>query len=155
MATTIGDHWQHLQEREDDLNQRIDQTMESDVDLQRKTQAMTQLKGVAHPELGTLDRQQVAAIAGVAPHPQESGNWKGKRRIYGGRAAVRKAMYMAAKSAARWCPVISEFYQRLRQNGKSYNTALIACARKMLIRLNTILKSLNSQPPAPNGTQTT
>ncbi len=92
------------------------------------------------PELGQLTRQSIAALAGLAPHANESGNWKGKRSIYGGRAIVRKAMYMAARTAVRWCPVISQFYNRLREKGKSYKVAIIACARKMLVRLNTLIK---------------
>jgi len=165
MAKHIQANLQRLLKMEKKLDKQIAKTLESENDFQRKIQAMTKQKGVgvqtasillAHlPELGTLSRQQVAAIAGLAPHPRESGNWKGKRRIYGGRSAVRTAMYMAAKTAARCCPVIHEFYLRLRANGKSYNLALIACARKMLIRLNTVLRELNQELSAPNGTQTT
>ena len=103
---------------------------------------------LAHlPELGTLSRQAVAALAGVAPHPQESGNWTGKRRIDGGRKVVRKALSLAAKSAAQHGPHLAPFYQRLRAANKPYNVALIAIARKLLIRLNTLLKNLKIQPP--------
>lgn len=154
-----------LEERETELDKQILSMLKGDAELSAKAETMKALKGVgtktattllAHfPELGTLGRPQVAALAGVAPHANESGRWRGRRTIYGGRAAVRKAMYMAAKSAARWCPVISEFYTRLRANGKSYNQALIACARKMLIRLNTLMKNIPSQTPTPNGTQPT
>ncbi|MFO1005820.1 MAG: transposase [Planctomycetaceae bacterium] len=70
-----------------------------------------------------------------------------KARIYGGRKAVRTALYMAAKSAARHCPHIHPFYQRLRDANKPYNVAIIACARKLLIRLNTLIKKLNSNTP--------
>ena len=85
---------------------------------------------------------------------RRSGRWKGKRRIYGGRAPVRKALYMAAKSAAQHCPVLSVFYQRLRAAGKPYNVALIACARKILIHLNTLMANFNTpkkQNLAPEG----
>ena len=146
-----------LQQAEKELNEQIDALRQSDPVLQSKSKVMTEQKGIGEqtanillaqlPELGSLTRHQVAALAGLAPHAQESGSWKGKRRIYGGRAEVRKAMYMAAKSAARWCPVISVFYQRLRQSGKAYNVAIIACARKMLIRLNTLLKDLVESTP--------
>ena len=165
IAQQIQANVQRLQEMETLLEQQIHDMIRSDESLQRKEQAMTRQTGVgaktanallAHlPELGTLSRQQVASIAGLAPHPRESGSWKGKRRIYGGRSAVRTAMYMAAKTAARYCPVIREFYLRLRAKGKSYKSAIIACARKMLVRLNTVLKELNQGFPAPNGTQTT
>lgn len=165
MAQHIHEQRDRLQDLEQQLDKQIARLLETDGELREKNQALTTLKGVgpqtavvllAHvPELGSLDRQQVAALAGLAPHPNESGRWTGKRRIYGGRAAVRRAMYLAARTAARWCPVISEFYARLRTNGKSYKQALIACARKMLIRLNTLMKDLQSQPPAPIGTQAT
>ena len=120
-------------------------------DLQTATGVGTQTATVllAHfPELGTLSRQATAAIAGLAPHPQESGSWTGKRRIYGGRATVRKALDMAPKSAAQHCPHLAPFYKRLREDGKKAdNVALIAVARKLLIRLNTPLKQLKIQTP--------
>ena len=165
VAQHIRDQIDHLQDLQNQLDRQIKTLLEADDELRQKKTVMTQLKGVgeqtaavllAHfAELGSLDRQQVAALAGLAPHPNESGRGKGKRRIYGGRAAVRKALYMAAKSAARFCPVISEVYTRLRNNGKSYNQALIACARKMLVRLNTLLKELQTKTNAPNEAQST
>lgn len=165
MRQHLQNQLDHLRDLETALDKQIDRLVKTDAELAEKARTMTELKGVgtktavvllAHfPELGSLGRQQVAALAGVAPHANESGRWKGKRRIYGGRAAVRKAMYMAAKTAARWCPIISEFYNRLRANGKSYNQALIACARKMLIRLNTLLNTNQTKTPTPNGTQPT
>ena len=142
-----------LQTHEQQLDQKITSLIASHSEFQQKQTIMTALKGIgpktvctllAHlDELGTLTREQVAALAGLAPHPHESGSWSGKRRIYGGRAQVRRAMFMAAKSAAVWCPVISKFYQRLRANGKSYKVTIVACARKMLVRLNTLMKHLN------------
>lgn len=150
-----------LNRQADKIDQQIAEHIRRDEQLKDKANAMTQLKGVGEqtaatllaglPELGALNRQQAAALVGVAPHPRQSGNYKGKRRIYGGRAAVRKALYMAAKSAARFCPVISVFYQRLRTAGKPYNVALIACARKILIRLNTIIRNLQHTNTAPEG----
>jgi transposase len=150
-----------LNREADKIDHRIAEHIRRDQQLNAKAQAITQVKGVGEqtaatllaclPELGTLNRQQAAALVGVAPHPRESGNHKGKRRIFGGRAAVRKALYMAAKSAARFCPVISVFYQRLREAGKPYNVALIACARKILIHLNTIIRNLQRDNTAPEG----
>ncbi len=81
------------------------------------------------------------------------GSWHGRRTIYGGRAAVRRAMFMAAKSAARWCPVLSIFYDRLRENGKSCKQALVAVARKLLVRINSLIKELERNPQfRPNQT---
>lgn len=165
IAKTIRASIDHLEQTERVIDIQIKDLIEANAELRQKAAVMMQQKGIGQKtattllahfnELGSLTRQQVAALAGMAPHPQESGKWNGKRRIYGGRAATRKAMYMAAKSAARWCPVISVFYKRLRENGKPYSVAIIACARKMLIRLNTLLKQMNQENHAQNGTIST
>jgi transposase len=93
------------------------------------------------PELGTLTRKEVAALAGVAPFPRDSGTLKGRRAIWGGRAHVRAALYMAALVATRKNPVIRTFYQRLCQAGKVKKLALTACMRKLLTILNAMVKS--------------
>jgi transposase len=93
------------------------------------------------PELGTLTRKEVAALAGVAPFPRDSGTLKGRRAIWGGRAHVRAALYMAALVASRRNPVIRTFYQRLCQAGKAKKLALTACMRKLLTILNAMVKS--------------
>ena len=92
------------------------------------------------PELGRLTRGQIAALVGVAPYPDQSGPRDGKRHIYGGRADVRRVLYMATLAAARWNPVIKECYQRLRAAGKAAKVAYIACARKLLTILNAIVR---------------
>lgn len=92
------------------------------------------------PELGTLTRKQVAALAGVAPFPRDSGTLKGRRAIWGGRAHVRAVLYMAALVATRRNPVIRAFYQRLCQAGKAKKLALTACMRKLLTILNAMVK---------------
>lgn len=93
------------------------------------------------PELGTLTRKEVAALAGVAPFPRDSGTLKGRRTIWGGRAHVRAALYMAALVATRKNPVIRTFYQRLCAAGKAKKVALTACLRKLLTILNAMAKS--------------
>jgi transposase len=93
------------------------------------------------PELGTLNRRQVAALAGLAPHPRESGGWQGRRTIGGGRAAVRRALYMAALVAARSNRQLKEFYQRLRSAGKPAKVALAAVMRKLIVLMNQLLKN--------------
>jgi transposase len=93
------------------------------------------------PELGTLTRKEVAALAGVAPFPRDSGTLKGRRAIWGGRTHVRAALYMAALVATRKNPVIRAFYQRLCQAGKAKKLALTACMRKLLTILNAMVKS--------------
>jgi transposase len=93
------------------------------------------------PELGELNRHQISALAGVAPFNRDSGHWQGRRSIYGGRPTVRSALYMAALVGARHNPVLRAFYQRLRAAGKPAKVALTACMRKLLVILNTMLKT--------------
>jgi transposase len=93
------------------------------------------------PELGTLNRRQAAALAGLAPHPRESGQWHGRRTIGGGRAPVRRALYMAALVAARSNRQLKEFYQRLRAAGKPAKVALTAVMRKLIVLMNLTLKN--------------
>lgn len=93
------------------------------------------------PELGRLERRQIAALVGVAPFNRDSGSMRGKRMIYGGRAQVRRSLYMAALVAARHNPVIARFYQRLLVAGKPKKLALVACMRKLLTILNAMVRS--------------
>ena len=92
------------------------------------------------PELGRLNRKQIAALVGVAPFNRDSGALRGKRAVWGGRAAVRAALYMAAVAAVRCNEVIREFYQRLRAAGKAAKVALVACLRKLLTILNAMVR---------------
>lgn len=93
------------------------------------------------PELGTLSRHKIAALIGLAPLARESGRWKGQRHIVGGRALVRRVLYMAAFSASRWNPSLRAFYQRLVTKGKTHKQAVTACMRKLLVLLNSMMKS--------------
>lgn len=88
------------------------------------------------PELGTLSRQQIAKLVGVAPMNRDSGQSQGKRRIRGGRAPMRVALYMATLSAVRWDPLMKAHYQQLRARGKLGKVALVACMRKLLTIVN-------------------
>lgn len=92
------------------------------------------------PELGTLSRQEVAALVGVAPRARESGQWHGQRHIHGGRAAVRHVLYMATLTATRCHPVLRAHYRQLRARGKATKVALVACMRRLLVLLNSLLK---------------
>lgn len=96
------------------------------------------------PELGTLNRQKISALVGVAPFPDDSGKRQGKRYIRGGRAEVRCALYMATLSAITHNPPIKALYERLTKAGKPFKLAMTACMRKLLTILNAILK--NNQP---------
>lgn len=93
------------------------------------------------PELGLLNRQEIAALVGVAPVNKDSGRKKGKRRIYGGRGDVRSVLYMAALSAKKHNPFIRKFYERLIRHGKEKKVALTACMRKLLVILNAMVRS--------------
>ncbi len=93
------------------------------------------------PELGKISGEAAAKLVGVAPMSRDSGKMKGKRRIVGGRGRIRAVLYMATLSATRHNPVIKTYYQRLLAKGKAKKVALIACARKLLVILNAIMRT--------------
>ena len=97
--------------------------------------------------LGTLSRRQIAALVGVAPFNRDSGKQQGGRVIWGGRAQVRRTLYMAAVSAMRCNPLIRSFYQHLRAQGKPAKVALTACMRKLLVIMNAMLKHQSAWSP--------
>jgi transposase len=102
---------------------------------------VTALKLLASlPELGRLNRREISALAGVAPFNRDSGRWLGKRSIYGGRAIPRGALYMAALVGVRYNAVLKAFYQRLRTAGKPAKVALVACMRKLLTIINSMIR---------------
>ena len=103
----------------------------------------------ALPERGTLSRQQVAPLVGVAPLNRDSGTWRGRRGTWGGRGAVRAVLYMAALTAPRHNPPLRRFYHRLCAAGKAKKVALVAGMRKLLTMLNAMLRDQTPwQPPA-------
>lgn len=132
------------------LDKELSQTIRSSPAWREKDDLLQSMPGVGPvlattllasvPELGTLNRRQIAALVGVAPLNRESGTWRGKRVVGGGRAPVRAVMYMGALVAARHNPILKAFYQRLRQAGKASKVALTACMRKLLTMLNAMLK---------------
>jgi transposase len=99
------------------------------------------------PELGRLSRHEIAALVGVAPFNRDSGKWKGKRRTWGGRAPVRSALYMATLVATQHNACIRTYYLQLVARGKAKKTALVACMRKLIVILNSMLKSLQPWNP--------
>ena len=126
-----------------------DQIKKSDVFL-RNMDVITSLKGLGLvssinllanlPELGVLSHKKISALVGVCPYSRDSGGYRGKRMIWGGRAEVRKGIYMAALVASRHNPVIKDFYTRLLAAGKPKKVALVACMRKLLVMLNAMLR---------------
>jgi transposase len=100
------------------------------------------------PELGSLSHKQIAALVGVAPRARDSGKFRGKRMIWGGRAPVRSALYLSVWSACTWNPVIRPFYERLRDQGKPARVAQTACMRKLLAILNAMVRDGQSWDPS-------
>jgi transposase len=101
------------------------------------------------PELGTLNRQRISALVGVAPFNDDSGRHRGVRRIKGGRATLRNSLYMAALVGIRYNPVLKDFYGRLRAKGKAPKVAIVACMRKLLTILNAMARANRAWNPAP------
>lgn len=137
------------------LDRRIAQAISTDTTLRAKSDVVRKEAGVGPqtaavllgqlPELGVVNRQQIAALAGLAPYDHSSGQWHGRRAIYGGRASVRRALYMAALTAVRWDGNLKAMYERLVGRGKDKKLALIACARKLLVRLNSLVAQAFAQ----------
>jgi transposase len=140
----------HLQKQLAQVRTRLATQLAATPELATKAARLCSIQGVGPgtaatllghlPELGTGDGRALSALAGVAPFNDDSGPRKGQRRIAGGRAVVRSALYMAAFNAIRYNPVLKPFYERLRAAGKPFKVALIATARKLLTTLNTILQ---------------
>jgi transposase len=104
------------------------------------------------PELGQLNRRQIGKLVGVAPLARDSGKYRGRRRIWGGRADVRAVLYMAAQSAMRHNPCIAAFASRLKAQGKLPKVVITACMRKLLVIMNTILKTGEAWRSTPDST---
>lgn len=133
------------------IDREILKLVESDDDWQDRYELLQSVPGVGDvtavtllaelPELGQLNRQEIAALVGVAPRNRDSGQFRGQRRIKGGRASLRATRSMAALVGARHNPVLKDFYQRLIAQGKKAKVALTACIRKLLVILNTMVKN--------------
>ena len=139
-----------IKKQVEQLDLLIQEQIAASRELATKAQKLTTISGVGArtaalllaqmPELGQLNRREVAALVGVAPFNRDSGRMRGKRAIYGGRRSVRHGLYMAALVAARHNPILRGFYLRLRAAGKPAKVALTATMRKLLIVLNSALK---------------
>lgn len=144
-------HIAWLQAELDDLNRQLRQHIEQHPHWRRKDELLQSAKGVGDvlaatllaelPELGTLTRQQIGALVGVAPLNQDSGTQRGVRRCWGGRAPVRAALSMAMRSAIQHNPVVRAFYDRLRARGKREKVAATACMHKLLTILNAMVRT--------------
>lgn len=147
----IRTHLTWLKKRLKALDRDLDQAIQSSELFRQRDELLQSAPGVGPglsrtliaelPELGQLDRKEIAALVGVAPFNRDSGTWRGRRSIWGGRMVVRNILYMATLAARRYNAVIAEFYQRLIDAGKPYKVAMVACMRKLLVILNAMVKS--------------
>jgi transposase len=138
------------------LEKAIAQLISATPSLRARAQKLTAVRGIGPttaalllaelPELGTLNKAEAAALAGLAPRNHDSGTLRGQRHIAGGRPAVRTGLWMPTLVATRHNPILQAFYQRLRAKGKPAKVALVATARKLLIHLNCLLKSPSLLP---------
>ena len=146
----IEAHIAWLEQELGDLDQGLRQTLRQSPVWREKDDLLRTVPGVGEqvsltllaylPELGTLDRRQIAALVGVAPFNRDSGTLRSKRTVWGGRAQVRATLYMGTLVASRYNPLIRTFYQRLLTAGKPKKVALVACMRKLLTILNSMIK---------------
>ncbi len=151
LRADLDEHIAWLTEKLAKLDQEIDQFIQGSPLWVEKATLLNTVPGVGRittstllamlPELGTLNRQEIAALVGVAPLNRDSGKKTGRRHVSGGRAAVRTVLYMAALSASKHNPTIRTFYEHLIQQGKEKKVALTACMRKLLVILNAMLRA--------------
>jgi transposase len=160
MREHISNHITWLQAEIEALEVQISQSIEANSLWAETAKRVDSVPGIGFitaatlvaelPELGQLNRQKLAALVGVAPFNHDSGKHRGKRHIFGGRTSVRSVLYMATLSAIRHNPVIRAFYQHLLAKGKLKKVALTACMRKLLVILNTMVKTGQDWNP-PNS----
>ena len=158
MRKQIKAHIAWLDKAIDEVNTDLTARLRTSAAWREKDELYRSMKGIGPitsgtlmaslPELGTLDRRSIAALVGVAPFNRDSGAFRGRRTIWGGRAQVRHMLYMAATAAIRSNPVIKDFYERLIGRGKPHKVALVACMRKMITILNAMARSNRPWDPA-------
>lgn len=154
IARKISRHIAWLRKQLDETDHDLDQMIRNSPLWQHKAELLQSVPGMGRvtattvlaqlPELGTLSRRAISGLVGVCPYSRESGLMRGRRTIWGGRAPVRAALYMAALVASRHNPVIRAFYQKLLAAGKLKKVALVACMRKLLVILNAMVR--HNQP---------
>lgn len=147
----IEEHIDWLSDRIAELDQQLKKLLKCSAAWQTKDDILQSTPGIGPvvsfsllaelPELGLLNRQEISKLVGVAPLNRDSGQQRGSRHIFGGRAHVRKVLYMAALTATRCNPVIKEFYQRLRARQKPFKVAIIACMRRLLAIINLMVRN--------------
>ena len=151
MRRNLEKHIEWLEQCLKDLDKDMRKRIREIPEWREKDDVITSVPGVGPvtmltllallPELGTLNRRQIAALVGLAPFNRDSGKLRGRRSIWGGRAPVRSALYMATLSSTSWNPVIKAFYNRLIEAGKKKKVAITACMRKLLTILNSMVRN--------------
>jgi len=146
----IKEHIDWLEECIAELDEQLKALLQSSARWQAKDEILQSVPGIGPvvsfsmiadlPELGTLNRQKIGKLVGVAPLNRDSGQQRGTRHIYGGRARLRRVLYMATLTALRWNPVIKEFYERLCANQKPFKVAITACMHKLLNIINVMVR---------------
>ena len=160
MQVDIREHIEWMNARIQELEVEIDGLVDSLPEWRKQAERLDSIPGVGKitavtvlaemPELGQLNRQKIAALAGLAPFNRDSGQKRGKRRIFGGRKGIRRVLYMACVSATKCNPVIRSLYLRLMKKGKLFKVAITACMRKMLTIMNAMTRDqVNWRPPEP------
>jgi transposase len=147
----IGDHIHWLQSELKELEKELKENIRQNPQFEEKVKLLKSMPGVGDTlsyslianlgEMGHLSQREISALVGVAPLNRDSGKQRGRRMIWGGRATVRKALYMPALSAIRCNPVIRDLYTRLVAKGKLKKVALVACMHKMLMIINSMVKN--------------
>lgn len=181
LATAIRRMVKSLQKQLDQIEKQILERIDRNDDWRSRFELLITVPGVGDttaatliaelPELGQLNRQQIAALVGVAPMNRDSGKQRGQRHITGGRGSVRKTLYMATLTARTWNPTIKAFAQRLKEAGKPFKVIMTACMRKLLTMLNTMARTNTpwnpeytschvqkpnpAEPPKPSNTSET
>lgn len=148
---SLNDHIKWLKQQIRVADNDIDSFLRSSPAWRQKEDLLRSVPGIGPgaaatliaflPQLGSLNRREIAALTGVAPFNSDSGRHIGKRRIQGGRAVVRRALYMACVPALRFNPTIRAFYDRLRKAGKPFKVAITACIRKLVVTLNAMVRN--------------
>ena len=144
-----------------DLEQRMDKIVDESETFKAKNDILQSIVGVGPqvsrtllvhlPELGQCSRQRIAALVGLAPFADDSGQSNHVRHIRGGRGKVRLGLYQAAVAAIRHCPTMKAFFASLKARGKASKVALVAVARKLLVLANALLRTMTRYQPAPNS----
>lgn len=147
----IQAHIEWLDKELDKVNRELQKLIRKSPLWRERDEILQSVKGVGPtlsvtllsdlPELGTLNRKKIAALVGIAPLNRDSGKYRGRRAIWGGRSQVRIVLYMAARAAIRFNPVIRAFAERLKKAGKPYKVVVTACMRKLLTILNAMVKN--------------